>query len=125
MRIDPAASVTARSSILDPVRINGPELVMLYTQSLLWVASKMKPKDCICVLGDFNLSCLKWIPDNFGRLFVDVSRSTVNPLTARLLDDHHLANLVQHNNIVNENNALLDLCFVTNDVMSLELQHRS
>lgn len=101
---------------LPPDRLNDPELIELYSQSILWVTSKMKPKDSICVLGDFNLSCLKWIPDTSGCLFVDVSRSTVNSLTARFLDDHNLANLVQISNIVNENNAQLDLCFVSNDV---------
>lgn len=101
---------------LPPDRINDSELIELYTQSLSWVVSKMKPNDSICVLGDFNLSCLKWIPSASSSLFVDVSRSAVNPLTASFLDDHHLANLAQINNVVNENNALLDLCFVSNDV---------
>ena len=101
---------------LPPDRVNDPELIELYTVSISWLVSKMKANDSICVLGDFNLSCLKWIPDKDGSLFVDVSRSTITPLTARFLDDHNLANLAQISYIENDNNAQLDLCFVSNDV---------
>lgn len=57
---------------LPPDRVNDSELVERYTQSLLWVVSKLKANDSICVLGDFNLSCLKWTSDKDGSLFVDV-----------------------------------------------------
>lgn len=100
-----------------PDRTNDPALVEQYLQSLSWIVSKMKIYDSTLVLGDFNLSCLHWISNTTASLFVDVSSSTISPLSARFFDDHYLVNLAQINDIANENNIRLDLCFVNSDVL--------
>lgn len=88
-----------------------------YLSSLSWVVSRMKTNDSLCILGDFNQSQLRWSPALSGHFFVDSNNSTVAPLAARLLDEQHMADLLQINGVTNENNSILDLCLISSDMV--------
>ncbi|XP_039447997.1 uncharacterized protein LOC120427204 [Culex pipiens pallens] len=75
------------------------------------------PVNATTSLGDFNQSQLRWSPALSGHFFVDSNNSTVAPLAARLLDEQHMADLLQINGVTNENNSILDLCLISSDMV--------
>ncbi|XP_058828267.1 uncharacterized protein LOC131688131 [Topomyia yanbarensis] len=63
-------------------------------------------------------NCIKWVSCPAKYLFPDNSLSTVSHLATELLDSYNTAGLGQINNIVNSNGRVLDLCFVSLDLIN-------
>ncbi|XP_055615435.1 uncharacterized protein LOC129761723 [Toxorhynchites rutilus septentrionalis] len=78
----------------------------------------MKLTDNIIILGDFNLPGIAWSKGTQADLFPDLSRSTISVTATKLLDEYSTAGLCQINDISNDNNRFLDLCFVSNELLS-------
>lgn len=68
--------------------------------------------DKIIMLGDFNLPSISWRSSNNEFLYPDYDHSIQHSGAVDLLDYYNSARLIQINSIANENNRLLDLCFV-------------
>lgn len=99
---------------IPPDRVSDITVMDQHIDSLSWIIDRMNIGDDILILGDFNLR-IKWIHNNSGYLYPDASHSTINSLTAKLLDSYSTAGLIQLNHIVNDNRRLLDLCFSSCD----------
>ncbi|XP_062565690.1 uncharacterized protein LOC134227980 [Armigeres subalbatus] len=97
---------------IPPDRTRDLELIDTHCRSVFFASEIASPNDEIIVLGDFNLAGVAWVPTHNGFLRPDQEHSSFHPGALRLLDNYSTATLSQVNCIVNENNRLLDLCFV-------------
>lgn len=100
---------------IPPDRVNDPELIDQHTATLIWVCSKLRANDTLLLIGDYNLPNICWTRCPAGYLYPDMSRSSANLLTLRLLDEYSTANVRQLCDIRNTNNRILDLCFASSD----------
>ncbi|XP_055527663.1 uncharacterized protein LOC129720238 [Wyeomyia smithii] len=76
----------------------------------------MEARDNIVVIGDLNLSTISWLHSSNNFRFPDYSRSSIRPASFALLDAYSTARLRQVNGVLNTNNRLLDLCFISKDL---------
>ncbi|XP_062538218.1 uncharacterized protein LOC134206505 [Armigeres subalbatus] len=97
---------------IPPDRTRDLELIDTHCRSVFFASEIASPNDGIIVLGDFNLAGVAWVPTHNGFLRPDQEHSSLHPGALKLLDNYSTATLSQVNCIVNENNRLLDLCFV-------------
>ena len=97
---------------LPPDRVRDSVLIDAHTRSLNTVLARSNPADEIIVLGDFNLPGLKWLSSTSGCLYPDPGLSTFHFGALSILDSYSSAALRQVNNVRNENDRILDLCFV-------------
>ena len=100
-----------------PDKINDPHLISSHLSSLQWVSNRMSINDKLIIIGDYNLPRLHWKRSSSGMLFPDPAVSSINSLSAQLIDDYCTAGLHQINDIYNSNNRLLDLCFASHDLI--------
>ncbi|XP_055542939.1 uncharacterized protein LOC129728519 [Wyeomyia smithii] len=99
-----------------PDRVNDCSLIEKHTLSLEWIVSQMEARDNIVIIGDFNLSTISWLHSSHNFRFPDYSRSSIRPASFALLDAYSTARLQQVNGVLNTNNRLLDLCFISEDL---------
>ncbi|XP_055631915.1 uncharacterized protein LOC129771846 [Toxorhynchites rutilus septentrionalis] len=78
----------------------------------------MNPNDDIFVVGDFNLASINWTKNDRAFLHSHINGSCTTPLVTSLLDCYYTADLLQLNGAFNDNNRLLDLCFVSRELAS-------
>ncbi|XP_062537612.1 uncharacterized protein LOC134205922 [Armigeres subalbatus] len=97
---------------IPPDRTRDLELIDTHCRSVFLASEIASPNDEIIVLGDFNLAGVAWAPTHNSFLRPDQEHSSFHPGALRLLDNYSTATLSQVNCIVNENNRLLDVCFV-------------
>lgn len=83
--------------------------------------SQSRPRLCITILGDFNLSAISSQYNSCGSLLPIAFRSTISPTSRKLLAAYCTAGLRQPIGIVNENFRRLDLCFVTEELRSVSM----
>lgn len=102
---------------LPPDRLSDPDLIDQHLNSLFWIVSKMNANDDMVVIGDFNLSSIKWTLNDAGFLYPQSNCSNIGPLAAALLDSYSTAGLLQLNSVTNENHRLLDLCFSSRELV--------
>ncbi|XP_055528104.1 uncharacterized protein LOC129720641 [Wyeomyia smithii] len=95
------------------IRVHERELIVAHCQSIFSVLETAKPTDEVMVFGDFNLPRISWREFRDGFLYPDLDHSSINPNAALLLDCYSSATLTQINHITNQNNRILDLCFVS------------
>ncbi|XP_055642698.1 uncharacterized protein LOC129779317 [Toxorhynchites rutilus septentrionalis] len=98
---------------IPPVRTRDVALIDVQVQSVSVIASRALPADEIVVVGDFNLPNLKWQIGSGRFLYADATQSTFHAGTNALLDGYSYNLLQQINSITNENDRMLDLCFVS------------
>lgn len=116
LTIDQHTTLYLCVTYIPPDRVSDGPLIEKHLESLNWVVSQLKARDSIVVLGDFNMSGITWQQNSFGSLFPNISRSTIDQISRNLLDGYCTAGLVQKCGVLNENNRLLDLCFVSKDI---------
>ncbi|XP_055527662.1 uncharacterized protein LOC129720236 [Wyeomyia smithii] len=98
---------------LPPDRTRDKAITDTHVQSVLSITSKAKPCDEIFVIGDFNYPSLCWRPSHDGFMYPDPDHSTFSICALALLDGYCTATLQQINDITNENDRCLDLCFAS------------
>ncbi|XP_055622497.1 uncharacterized protein LOC129766068 [Toxorhynchites rutilus septentrionalis] len=101
---------------IPPDRVNDADLIENHLDSLYWVISQMGPRDNIIIIGDYNMGTISWQHNSVGSLYPINSRSSVGLTSRKLLDAYCTAGLKQMSGIGNENNRLLDLCFVSQEL---------
>ena len=99
---------------LPPDRTRDMTLIDAHTNSLRDIAANALPTDEFVIVGDYNFSSLKWRSCSDGFLFPDPGMSSFHDGINSMLDCYSVNLLRQINPIVNENNRILDLCFVSN-----------
>lgn len=99
-----------------PDRVNDIVLIDKHIEVLNWVTLQLRARDNILVLGDFNLSGIVWQRNLHGCFHPNTSQSLICQASRNLLDAYNIASLKQMCGIQNENNRILDLCFVSNEV---------
>lgn len=82
-----------------------------HINSLHWIIARMKTRDSLLIIGDFNLPGIKWEHGPSIYLYPDVTRSSISLSGAKLIDSYNLARASQLNYVENENGRMLDLCF--------------
>uniref|UniRef100_A0A8D8CQ76 (northern house mosquito) hypothetical protein n=1 Tax=Culex pipiens TaxID=7175 RepID=A0A8D8CQ76_CULPI len=75
----------------------------------------MKANDSLMVLGDFNFPAIRWTRTPTNKLLPNLALTPTNALKHNLLDDYSTANLSQLNDMRNNSNNVLDLCFASSD----------
>ncbi|XP_055615151.1 uncharacterized protein LOC129761454 [Toxorhynchites rutilus septentrionalis] len=98
---------------IPPDRTRDVTLIDAHVQSVSTIASRALPADEIVVFGDFNLPNLKWQFGSGYFLYADPAHSTFHAGTNALLDGYSYNLLQQINSIRNENDRMLDLCFLS------------
>lgn len=86
-----------------------------HRHSLTWIVSKMNFNDSIMIIGDFNFPAIRWTRTPTNKLFPNLALTPTNKLKYDLLDDYSTANLIQLNDLCNNSNNVLDLCFTSSD----------
>lgn len=99
-----------------PDLVNDRSLIDKHLLSLDWIVAQMNANDNIIILGDFNLRAVTWLRDSSGTYFPDASRSSISSASLALLDAYSTAGLRQINSVHNDNNRILDLCFISEDL---------
>lgn len=103
---------------IPPDRVNDEILIEKHLDSLNWVVSQMGPRDKLVILGDYNLSAIFWQRNFHGYLFPVATRSSISLASRKLLDAYSTARLRQMNDVENENNRILDLCFFIEEIQN-------
>ncbi|XP_055523057.1 uncharacterized protein LOC129717226 [Wyeomyia smithii] len=98
---------------IPPDRVHERELIVAHCRSVFSVLETAKATDEVMVFGDFNLPRISWREYRDGFFFPDLDHSSIHPNAASLLDCYSSATLTQINHITNQNNRILDLCFVS------------
>ncbi|XP_055615034.1 uncharacterized protein LOC129761341 [Toxorhynchites rutilus septentrionalis] len=101
---------------IPPDRTNDSAVIDQHIVSLRWITQQMELSDNIVLLGDFNLPGIDWTQSASDYLYPVHSHSTLNRLSERLLDSVSTAGLCQKNDIFNNNNRILDLCFISSEL---------
>ncbi|XP_062716091.1 uncharacterized protein LOC134291840 isoform X3 [Aedes albopictus] len=96
-----------------PDRIRDESLIDTHNLSIMSVVETASATDEIIVIGDFNLPGISWRSSCNGFLYPDVEHSSIHNGASKLLDCYSTATLRQINQVTNENNRCLDLCFVS------------
>lgn len=87
------------------------EVIDQHIGSLKWISDKMKIKDSLMILGDFNFPGIQWKLSTSNYLYPDVTRSSISLSGNKLIDNYSLERVSQLNFVVIDNGRLLDLCF--------------
>lgn len=104
-------------SYIPPDQINEPIVIDQHVSSIIWITEQMKPNDAVLLIGDFNLPGIRWVLNTSKYLHPDTRHSSMNSLAEHLIDSFSFARLCQMNGVLNSNNRILDLCFVSSDIM--------
>lgn len=102
---------------IPPDKINEPAVIDAHLESLTWISSRMELSDKVIIIGDFNLAGITWKQSSSNYLFPDPTKSTLASNSIHLLDGYSTASLCQTNHVPNSNGRLLDLCYVTEDLL--------
>lgn len=98
---------------IPPDRTRDMASIETHNQSIIHICAAANPEDEIVVVGDFNLPGISWQTCGNGFMHPNLGRSSIHAAASRLLDCYSTATLRQINNVLNENNRCLDLCFVS------------
>ncbi|XP_038122448.1 uncharacterized protein LOC119771121 [Culex quinquefasciatus] len=101
------------AAYIPPDQTSSANVFEINAASVLAVSAMARPYDELIVLGDFNLPGLIWRPSGDGFLYADSALSTQAAHVTEFLDSYSSSLLQQINSFPNENNVVLDLCFVS------------
>lgn len=96
---------------IPPDRSHDMNVIDQHVSAVNWITDKMKIKDSLLILGDFNIPGIRWKCSTSNYLYPDVISSSIRSSDATLIDSLNMARVSQLNYVVNHNNRILDLCF--------------
>ncbi|XP_055622344.1 uncharacterized protein LOC129765922 [Toxorhynchites rutilus septentrionalis] len=102
---------------IPPDRVKDNILIEKHLSSLDWIISLMGAKNSLTILGDFNLRDVRW-EQNTHDFYFPTSDSSTGLASRNLLDAYRTSRLGQKSGVMNCNNRMLDLCFVSEEMCS-------
>lgn len=112
----PRNNVSIGVIYLPPDKKNDIDTIQRHIESIGAVHSHLHENDMAMLFGDYNLSDVHWTSDANDNVFVDLTRTRLNPASSTLLDGFCFHGLSQVNTIVNSGGRTLDLVLL-NDVV--------
>lgn len=96
---------------------NNAHLYIAFTDRIKDSISKLNPSDRLLIIGDFNVSDIKWRVGNDGVLTHTLSSGCNKAID--VLDMISFGNLRQHNSVFNKDNNILDLVLSSDPVRAI------